>query len=411
MRIRGFVVACIAGTVWAAAGNAATAAPPAVLPDAPASAERTALAVQLDTLLDQQFARHKLKAAIVEVAIRGHVVYRQARGESMNGVPATADMHFRSGAFAFTHMSTLMLALADRHALSIDDKLSAYMPGLPRADAITLKNLANMTSGYADYVYQKELLDGNVQDPFRRWSGPELIGIGTGKPKQFAPGANWGYSHTNYVILGQVLAKAARMPLAAALDKYVYAPQGLSETRTSLTPAIPLPALHAYSSERRGFLGLKPAVPFYEDSTYWDPSWTTAPGAVETSTVDDIVKTMIATGTGTGLSAKAHQEQTGKNLVGFGHVQKGCSACRPQTVDFNYGLGVFNAGPYLVQTASFAGEGASGGYLASHQLTIAVATTYAQDAYDAKGDVANASVDVFKAFAKTLAPDEPPPGS
>lgn len=408
MRLRGFVAACIASTVWAAASEGATAAPPA---DAPVSAEQTALAVQLDKLLDQQFAEHKLKAAIVEVAIRGQVVYRQARGESMNGIPATADMHFRTGAFAFTHMSTLMLALADRHVLSMDDKLSAYMPDLPRADAITLKNLANMTSGYADYVYQKETLDGNMEDPFRQWAGPELIDIGTSKAKQFAPGANWGYSHTNYVILGAVLAKAARMPLAIALKKYVYDPQDLTETRTSLTPQIPLPALHAYSSERRGFLRLKPSAPFYEDSTYWDPSWTTAPGAVETSTVDDIVKTMIATGTGKGLSAKAFKEQTGKNLIGFGHVQTGCSACRPQTVDFNYGLGIINAGPYLFQTASFAGEGASGGYLASHQLTIAVATTYSQDAYDAKGDVENASVDLFKAFAKKLAPDAPPPGS
>ena len=44
---------------------------------------------------------------------------------------------------------------------------------------------------------------------------------------EFAPGTNWGYSHTNYVILGRVLQKIAGMPIADALDKYVSAPMGL----------------------------------------------------------------------------------------------------------------------------------------------------------------------------------------
>jgi hypothetical protein len=199
------------------------------------------------------------------------------------------------------------------------------------------------------------------------------------------------------------------MKLAAALNKFVYQPMGLTETRTSETPAMPGPVLHAFSSERRVDLGIPADTSFYEESTYWNPSWTTAPGAVETSTVDDLVKTMIAVGTGTLLTHKSFLEQTGPNLIGFGHLQKKCSACRPNTVDFNYGLGVINAGPYLFQTASFAGAGSSAGYLASHHLSIAVATTYAQDAYDRKGTVDNASVAVFKALAKHLAPDSPPP--
>lgn len=72
-----------------------------------------------------------------------------------------------------------------------------------------------MTSGYADYVYQPEMLHGTNLDPFRQWTPEELIRIGTSKPMMFEPRSNWGYSHTNYVILDRVLEKITGMPLAS----------------------------------------------------------------------------------------------------------------------------------------------------------------------------------------------------
>ena len=68
---------------------------------------------------------------------------------------------------------------------------------------------------------------------------------------EFEPGTNWGYSHTNYVILGRVLEQIAGMPLADAIRKYVLEPMGLKQTGALTTPEIPQPVLHAFSSERR----------------------------------------------------------------------------------------------------------------------------------------------------------------
>ena len=45
---------------------------------------------------------------------------------------------------------------------------------------------------------------------------------------EFEPGTNWGYSHTNYVILGRVLEQIAGMPLADAIGKDVLGPMGSS---------------------------------------------------------------------------------------------------------------------------------------------------------------------------------------
>ncbi len=46
-------------------------------------------------------------------------------------------------------------------------------------------------------------------DPFRHWTPDELIAIGLGRPMICDPGTCWSYAHTNFVILGKVLEKAA----------------------------------------------------------------------------------------------------------------------------------------------------------------------------------------------------------
>jgi hypothetical protein len=56
--------------------------------------------------------------------------------------------------------------------------------------------------------------------------------------------------------------------------------------------------LHAFSSERREPLGIAPATRFYEESTYWNPSWTLAQGAIQTTNIDDLAATAVAVGTG-----------------------------------------------------------------------------------------------------------------
>ena len=354
-------------------------------------------------------AKNHLRAAIVQVRSNGANVYSGAFGDSMTGVPATPDMHFRNGALAFTYMSTLLLKFVDEKKTTLDTKLSTYFPDLPNAQHITLRELAQMTSGYSDYVYQPETLDGFNRDPFRQWTPGELIHIGVSKPMEFAPGANWGYSHTNYVILGGVLAKIAGMPLADAIRINVLEPMGLTQTAASTTPEIPAPVLHAFTSERRGALGIKPGVPFTEEATYWNPSWTTIEGAVETTTITDLSLSIEAVAAGKLLSTASSRAQIVPSVVGLGHKQSGCNACFTQTKDFSYGLGVILSGPWIAQTLGFAGASGAVGYLPEQKLTIAVEATNGAGAYDAKGNNSGlGAVALFRALAAALAPNTMP---
>ena len=176
-------------------------------------------------------AKYDLKAVILRVTVNGKEVVTEAMGDSMTGVPATTDMHFRNGAVAISYVSTLLLELVDQQKVGLDDPLSNWFPDLPNADQVTLRMLANMTAGYADYVIGNEQLATDLYlDPFRQWTPEELIAFSTAEPHVYPPGTNWNYAHTDYVILGQVLEKITGKPMALLMQEYIFAPMGLTDT-------------------------------------------------------------------------------------------------------------------------------------------------------------------------------------
>jgi len=375
---------------------------------AAANAAPSAAAIQ--SVVRNFMVKDHMKAVIVQVRTNGSNAYTGAFGDSMTGVPATTDMHFRNGALAFTYMATLLLEFVDQKKVTLDTKLSRFFPNLPRANQISLKDLAQMTSGYADYVYQKSLQDAYYRDPFRQWTPEQLIHIGVYGPEQFPPGTNWGYCHTNYVILGRVLEKVAGMPLADALQRYVLEPMGLKQTTQAATAVVPQPVLHAFTSERRAILGIKPGVPFYEEATYWNPSWTTIDGALESTDITDLGVSIEAVASGKLLSRASSAAQITPHLIGFGHTQHGCPACQLGSVVLSYGLGVILSGPWVTQTLGFAGASGAVGYLPAQKLTIAVEATNGPGAYDAQGNAGLGAVALFQDLAAAIAPNTLPKG-
>jgi CubicO group peptidase (beta-lactamase class C family) len=362
------------------------------------------------SLARDAMAKYKLKAVIVRVTVHGKEVVTAALGESMTGVPATPDMHFRNGAVAISYLSTLLLRLVDQGIVRLDDKLSTWMPELPAADRVTLRMLANMTAGYADHVQDEGFLAASNADPFRQWTPQELIAISIAKPHVFEPGTNWDYSHTGYVILGQALEKITGKPMATLMQEQILGPLGLTNTIGSSTPAIPEPVLHSFTSERRKALGVDSDVRFYEESTFWNPSWTIAEGAIQTTNIYDMTATAEAVGTGSLLSPESHRAQIAPDLLGFGSPLKGCPNCHTLDQTYNYGLGVVLAGPWLLQNPLFSGCGSLEAYLPSKGIAVAIAVTFDEESFDEQGNYLYgfASQNILAAIGAYLAPDAAP---
>lgn len=370
-----------------------------------------ALAAEVMAVVNQFKEQNHLRAVLVKVTRGDDTIVEQAVGESMTGVPATTNMHFRNGAVAISYMSTLLLILVDEGKVSLDDKVSTVLPDMPHADEVTFGQLAQMTSGYVDFEQTPELTAANYADPFKQWTPDELLAFAVGQPLYYTPGSNWNYAHTNYVILGQALEKITGQPLDQALRERVLDPLGLDNTSgNDGTPAIPEPVLHAFSSERRQALQVPSGVPFYEESTFWNPSWTLAQGAIQTTNLDDMIATARGIGSGKLLTPESYAKFTSTDLRGRTSAVPGCPACFEQSIGYTYGLGVVITGDWLEQDPLFSGESAVEAYLPSQDVAIAVAVTYQPAAFDpTTGAYTNQADQLWREIALKVVPDNPPP--
>jgi CubicO group peptidase (beta-lactamase class C family) len=381
---------------------------PASRDSGPAAGDKRADAVS--RIVDDAMKQAHLLAVIVRVTEDGREILTKAVGESMTGVPATTDMHFRNGAVAISYVSTLLLRLVDEGKVRLDDKISRWLPDVPHADRVTLGQLAQMTSGYVDYVIGNTAMnDALYADPFRQWTTKELLGFAVNQPLLYEPGTNWNYAHTNYVLLGLALEKATGDSMPKLLSEKVLRPLGLTNTANSGTAEIPSPVLHAFTSERRAALQIPRGTPLYEESTYWNPSWTITHGAIQTSNIYDLEATAVGIGSGKLLSPASYQKLVSTDLRGKTRAQPGCTTCAPMTDGYTYGLGIVISGHWLLQNPMFAGYSAVEAYLPDKKIAIAVAATFAPGAFDDQGNYANAAEVLFRRIGAELAPDQPPP--
>jgi len=392
---------CISLSLSAVWLNAAATPAPTSQPD-----QASAIA----TIVQNAIKTEHLRAVIVKVTQDDKVITSQAFGESMSGVPATTAMHFRNGAVAFAYLGTLLMEFVDEHKVTLDDTIDRWMPTLPEANKVTLKMLANQTSGYPDFETDPAWLAAWSADPFHIWTFGERVKYAFARPVQFAPGTNWSYAHTNFMILGEILSKIGKKPLDTLLREKVLGPMGLKNTTASQTSEIPSPVLHAFDSERRGTLKIPSDIGFYEESSFWNSQWGTPIGANETTNIDDMVTTAVKVGTGALLSKSSYEAMTAPNLLGFGRKQDNCApSCFTQVNGYNYVIGIVRSGSWLLQNPLLDGYSATEAYLPSKKIAIAVAVTFAPEAFDSQGNYKNSSDTVFRSIGAYLAPDDAPP--
>ncbi|MER5774330.1 serine hydrolase domain-containing protein [Streptomyces sp. NPDC002039] len=387
------VAALIAAALPTAAGRAAAPEPAG----RPCVASAQPDAGQPRRILDiarQAVRELHLNAVVVRVERDGREVVTGALGESMTGVPATADMRFRSGAVAIAYLGTVLLQLVDEGKVGLDDPVSRWLPDLPHAEQTTLRMLGGSTTGLRDYVPDPRFVAELYANPFRQWTPRELIALSTDRPLLYAPGTNWSYSHANFVILGAALEKITGTPLDRLLRERVMGPLGMRNTTNAFTAAIPDPVLHSFDAERGK----------YEESTFWNPSWTTARGAVLTTDVCDLARSARAIGAGELISPSSLRTQLNPGTVGLGTATRSCpaSVCFAQRPDRHFGLGVVVQNDWVTQTPSFAGYAAIQAYLPAERLAIAVATTIGPNAPEG-----NTAQTVAERIAAALAPSHP----
>ena len=245
--------------------------------------------------------------------------------------PMTPEMYHRAGSVTKTFTATLLLQAEAKGLLSLDDTIDQYVKGVPNGDEITLRQLANMTSGIATYSETKKFDGDPGADPYRVWKPEELAKIGIEDSPLFDPGTQFDYSNTNYVLLGLVLEQVTGKPIGELYRRWIIEPLGLKDTSFPDTSDTSLPDPHAQGYTLQGqSSGETP-----RDATDWNASWTWTAGMM-ISTVDNLLAYGRAMGTGKGLLSPAQQDERIDSLVSdvppFDQP--------PLKGDYGYGLGL-----------------------------------------------------------------------
>jgi D-alanyl-D-alanine carboxypeptidase len=218
--------------------------------------------------------------------------------------PMTPEVHHRIGSVTKTFTATLLLKAADKGLLSLDDTIDQYVKGVPNGDKITLRQIADMTSGIASYTEDDQWVKEWSSDPYRVWKAEELAQIGIKDSPLFDPGTEWYYTDTGYVLLGLVLEQVTGKPIGDLYREQIIEPLGLQSTSFPDPADSSLPEPHAQGYTLQGqSSGGKPI-----DATDWSASEAWAAGAM-ISTVEDLLVYGRALGTGKGLLSPEQQSE------------------------------------------------------------------------------------------------------
>ncbi len=190
-------------------------------------------ATQVGAYAQQLLAEQKIDPAGPGLALlvaRGdQLLYKGAVGRASIelGVPLSPEQLFRIGSVTKQFAAAALLRLIDEGRASLDDKLSKFLPDFPGGGAISLAQLLNHSSGVRSYTG----IPGYMHNPVRReLTTAALIDEFKNLPPDFAPGTDWRYNNSGYVLVGAVIEAISGKPWHAFLDEALLKPHQLKHT-------------------------------------------------------------------------------------------------------------------------------------------------------------------------------------
>jgi CubicO group peptidase (beta-lactamase class C family) len=111
-----------------------------------------------------------------------------------------------------------------------------YLPGLTRANDVTIRQVLSMTSGYQDFWPEDYVMTSMMKST----SPQQILDVWAKKPLDFEPGTEWQYSNTNYVVAGRIAEIAGGKPLIEQLQERIFRPlkmAGVFNSDASRLPA------------------------------------------------------------------------------------------------------------------------------------------------------------------------------
>jgi D-alanyl-D-alanine carboxypeptidase len=241
-----------------------------------------AISTRVDSIANAVLTSTGVPSATVAVVMHGKLAYAQAYGAAKlePRIAATPDMQYGIGSISKQFTAACVLLLQQEGKLSLDDKISKYVPGLTRGNEITIRQILSHTSGYQDFWPQDY-----VPPAMEKTITPQAILDHWAKqPLDFEPGTRWQYSNTNFEIAALIVEKASGKPFYQFVRTRILDPLGM-------TSAVDFDAKGPTSVQPVGYMrfGLGPLRP----ATSTGPGWMYGAGELA-MTARDLAKWDIA---------------------------------------------------------------------------------------------------------------------
>lgn len=212
----------LAAALGAALPRLAVGAQVVTPPSSPPS--REVVAARVDSILRTRVGDGG--AASMSVAIiRGRdTLVRRAWGvaDVATQRPAAEGTTYRIGSVSKQFTAALILKLVERGRLALGDTLGRYLTGLrPEWNALTIEQLLNHTSGLHREYRRPDRKTENLP-------GDTLVAFATRGTMLSAPGTQFAYSNTGYMLLGVLVEKRHGKPYGQVLRDEIARPLGLA---------------------------------------------------------------------------------------------------------------------------------------------------------------------------------------
>ena len=188
-------------------------------------------AARVDQLMSRWSGRDR-PGGVVAVTRGGRIVFQKAWGmaDLEDGIPNSAATIFHVASLSKQFTAFAIAMLADQGRLTLQDDVRRWLPNVPDfGQPVTLRHLLNHTSGLRDQWELWSMAGGRLDDVIRQEDLLRLVE--RQRELNFAPGAEYLYCNTGYMLLSEVVGKAGDRAFPAWMQANVFGPLGMRATQ------------------------------------------------------------------------------------------------------------------------------------------------------------------------------------
>jgi len=196
---------------------------------------------EADDFIKAEMERQKIPGLSLAVVQEGKVVKAQGYGlaDVENKVPVTPESVFKIASLSKQFIAAGTVLLAREGKLSVDDKVSAHLPGAPESwKDITIRHLLTHTSGL--------VREAPAYDPYKVQPDLTVIESAFPLPLDFPAGTKYQYCNVGYFTLAEIITRVSGRPWAEFLHERIFAPLEMKDTQPTNAVLIIPRRVHGY---------------------------------------------------------------------------------------------------------------------------------------------------------------------